>query len=187
MSSPHNQREVKPIIQRRRKFNEEKRLVTREETQKLLTVTNVVPVKKASGKWRMCVDFTNLNKACPKDPYPLPNIDSLVDNASRCSLLSFLDAFSRYNQIRMHPSDERKTTLMTKIANYCYKVNALRFEECWGDLPKAHGHNFATNGRTKCSSLRRRHGGYISEGVRPYSQLGGVVCNDRSTKLETQS
>jgi len=70
----------------------------------------------------MCVNFTHLNKACPKDPYLLPNIDSLVDNASGCGLLSFLDAFSGYNQIRMHPSDESKTTFMIEAANYCYKV-----------------------------------------------------------------
>jgi len=62
-------------------------------------LANVVLVKKASGKWRMCVDFTDLNKAYPKDSYPLPNIDALVDSASECILLSFLDAFSGYNQI----------------------------------------------------------------------------------------
>jgi len=70
----------------------------------------------------MSVDFTNLNKTWPKDPYPLANIDSLVDNTSRCGLLSFLDDFSGYNQIRMHPSDECKTNLMTEAVSYCYKV-----------------------------------------------------------------
>jgi len=70
----------------------------------------------------MCVDFTDLNKACPKDSYPLPSIDSLVDSASRCRLLSFLDAFFGYNQIQMHPNDEEKTAFMTEHANYCYKV-----------------------------------------------------------------
>ena len=70
----------------------------------------------------MCVDFTDLNKACPKDSYPLPNIDALVDSASDCILLSFLDAFSGYNQIRMHPRDECKTTFMTQLSCYCYKV-----------------------------------------------------------------
>jgi len=60
-------------------------------------MANVMLVKKASGKWRICVDFTDLNKACPKDSYPRPNIDALVDNASGCRLLNFLDAFSGYN------------------------------------------------------------------------------------------
>ncbi|XP_068486780.1 uncharacterized protein [Phaseolus vulgaris] len=97
---------VRPVRQRRRKFNEERRLVVREETQKLLSaghireiqypewLANVVLVKKANGKWRMCVDFTDLDKACPKDSYPLPSIDALVDSASGCEILSFLDAFS---------------------------------------------------------------------------------------------
>ena len=82
-------------------------------------LANVVLVKKANGKWKMCVDFTDLNKACPKDSYMLPSIDTLVDNASGCRLLSFLDAFSGYNQIRMHPRDECKTTFMTELSNYC--------------------------------------------------------------------
>ena len=68
------------------------------------------------------LDFTDLNKACPKDSYPLPNIDALVDNAAGCKLLSFLDAFSGYNQIRMHPNDEKKTAFMTELASFCYKV-----------------------------------------------------------------
>ena len=58
---------------------------------------NVVMVRKASGKWRICVDFTDLNKACPKDSYPLPRVDVLVDSTARHQLLSFIDAFSSYN------------------------------------------------------------------------------------------
>ena len=61
----------------------------------------MVMVKKANGKWRMCVDFTNLNKAYPKDSYPLPRIDQLVDSTVGHKLLSFMDAFLGYNQIRM--------------------------------------------------------------------------------------
>nr|KYP55813.1 Transposon Ty3-I Gag-Pol polyprotein [Cajanus cajan] len=70
----------------------------------------------------MCIDFTDLNKACPKDSYHLPNIDCLVDGASGYELLSFMDAYSCYNQIRMHPADEDKTAFITDQANYCYKV-----------------------------------------------------------------
>ena len=58
-------------------------------------------VKKANGKWRMCVDFTDLNKACPKDSYPLPRVDVLVDSMAQHQLLSFMDAFFGYNQIKM--------------------------------------------------------------------------------------
>ena len=82
----------------------------------------MVLVQKPNGKLRMCVDFTDLNKACPKDSYPLPSIDALVDSASGGKLLSFLDAFLGYNQIRMHPRDECKTAFMTKRSCYCYKV-----------------------------------------------------------------
>ena len=125
---------VRPVRQRRRKFNVERRLVVKEDTQKLLSaghireiqypewLANVVLVKKANGKWKICVDFTDLNKACPKDSYALPSIDALVDSASGCEMLSFLDVFSGYNQIKMHPRDEGKTAFMTETCSYCYKV-----------------------------------------------------------------
>jgi len=134
VSSLSDGSQVRPIRKRRRQFNEDKRQAIKDETQKLLAaghireiqypewLANVVLVKKSSGKWRMCVDFTDLNKACPKDSYPLPSIDALVDSASRCKLLSFLDAFSGYNQIKMHPMDEEKTAFMTERSCYCYKV-----------------------------------------------------------------
>nr|KYP41055.1 Transposon Ty3-I Gag-Pol polyprotein [Cajanus cajan]KYP56200.1 Transposon Ty3-I Gag-Pol polyprotein [Cajanus cajan] len=70
----------------------------------------------------MCVDYTDLNKACPKDSYPLPSIDRLVNGASEHALLSFLDAYSRYNQIMMYPSDKVHTSFITDHANFCYRV-----------------------------------------------------------------
>ena len=70
-------------------------------------------VKKANDKWRMCVDFTNLNKVCPKDSYPLSRIDQLVDSTAGHRLLSFMDAFSRYNQIKMDEEDQEKTSFIT--------------------------------------------------------------------------
>ena len=82
----------------------------------------MVLVKKENGKWRMCVDFMDLNKACSKDSYPLPSIDALVDSASGCRLLRFLDSFFGYNQIMMHPRDECKTTFMTESSCYCYRA-----------------------------------------------------------------
>ena len=68
-------------------------------------LVNVVMVKKSNGKWRMCVDFIDMNKACPKDSFPLPRIDQLVDSTARHKLLSFMDAFSGYNQILIDEYD----------------------------------------------------------------------------------
>ena len=79
-------------------------------------------VKKANKKWRMYVDFTDLNKACPKDSYPLPRIDTLVDSMARNQLLSFMDAFSGYNQIKMEEADQEKTSFVTSQGLFCYKV-----------------------------------------------------------------
>ena len=79
-------------------------------------------VKEASETWRMCVDFTDINKACPKDSYPLPRVDVLVDSTARHQLLSFIDAFSSYNQIRMHEDNQEKTSFVTSQGLFCYKV-----------------------------------------------------------------
>jgi len=85
-------------------------------------VANIVLVKKSNGKWRMCTDYTNLNKACPKDTYPLPSINRLVDRAVRHVVLSFLDAYSGYTQIPIYQYDKEKTTFITEDANYYYEV-----------------------------------------------------------------
>ena len=79
-------------------------------------------VKKAKGKWRMCVDFTDLNQACPKDSFPLPRIDQLVDSTVGHKLLTFMDTFSSYNQILMAEEDQEKTTFVTSQGLYCYRV-----------------------------------------------------------------
>lgn len=66
-------------------------------------LANVVVVPKKEEKWRVCVDYTNLNDACPKYSFPLPRIDQIVDSIARHKMLSFLDAFSGYHQISMAP------------------------------------------------------------------------------------
>ena len=85
-------------------------------------LSNTVVVKKKNGKWRMCMDFTSLNQACPKDPFPLPKIDQLVDATAGHDQMSFLDAFQRYHQIALSPEDREKTAFITPLGIYCYMV-----------------------------------------------------------------
>ena len=77
-------------------------------------IANVVPVPKKDGKVRMCVDFRDLNKACPKDDFPLPHINVLVDNMTGSVLMSFVNGFLGYNQIKMAPKDMTKNTFTTE-------------------------------------------------------------------------
>jgi ribonuclease HI len=83
-------------------------------------LANTVMVKKANGKLRMCIDFTDLNKACPKDEFPLPRIDSLVDAAASSELMSLLNCYSGYHRIWMKKEDEPKTSFITPSGTYCY-------------------------------------------------------------------
>src|SRR5918992_398825 len=85
-------------------------------------IANVVPVPKKDGKVRMCVDFRDLNKASPKDDFPLPHIDILVDNTANHALLSFMDGYAGYNQVKMAEEDMEKTTFITPWGLYCYTV-----------------------------------------------------------------
>ena len=124
----------KPVRQKKRVFALERDNAIKEEVQKL-TITkfirevyypdwlaNVVMVKKANGKWRMYVDFIDLNRVCPKDSYLLPRIDQLVDSTVSHKLLSFMDVFSGYKQIRMDEVDQEKTSFVTSQGLFCYKV-----------------------------------------------------------------
>ena len=124
----------KPIRQKKRVFAPERDNAVKDEVQKLIAakfirevyypdwLANVVMVKKANGKWRMCVYFTDLNKVCPKDSYPLPRIDQLMDSIAGHKLLSFMDAFSGYNQIRTDEADQEKTSFVTSQGLFYYEV-----------------------------------------------------------------
>ena len=124
----------KPIKQKRRSFAPERQKAINEEVGKLLQageireveypewLDNVVLVKKANGKSRLCIDFTDINRACPKDSFPLPRIDLIVDATAGHELLSFMDAFSDYNQISMDLDDQEKTLFVTAQGTYCYRV-----------------------------------------------------------------
>jgi hypothetical protein len=122
----------RPRKQRLRKMSDDKVEGARNKVKRLLSagvirevtylewLANTVMVKKANGKWRMGIDFIDLNKACPKDEFPLPRIDSLVDAAASLELMSLLDCYLGYHQIWMKKEDEPKTSFVTPSGTYCY-------------------------------------------------------------------
>jgi hypothetical protein len=124
---------LKPVKQRLRCFNDEKCKAIGEEVMKLLSagfihevfhpewLANSVLVKK-NKKWRMCVDYTSLNKACPKDLFPLPRIDQVVDSTAGCKTLCFLDAYSGYHHIAMCIADQLATSFITLFGAYYYQT-----------------------------------------------------------------
>jgi hypothetical protein len=124
----------KPVKQHLHRFNDEKSKAIGEEILKLLSagfihevyhpkwLANPVLVKKKNKKWRMCFDYTSHNKACPKDPFPLPLIDRVVDSTAGCETLCFLDAYSGYHQIAMCIADQLATSFITLFRVYCYQM-----------------------------------------------------------------
>jgi hypothetical protein len=123
---------LRPKKQRLQKMCDEKAEVAKVEVHRLLEakfiepiayptwLNNVVMVQKKSGKWRMCIDFTSLNKACPKDNFPLPRIDKIVDSAAGYEVMSLLDCFSGYHQIHMKEEDKANTSFITPFSTYCF-------------------------------------------------------------------
>jgi hypothetical protein len=130
----------KPIKQKERRYTPERRETIRLEVNKLLEVgfirpvdyliwlANLVLVEKPDGFWHMCIDYTSLNKACPKDEYPLPRICQIVDSTPSCELLSFLDAYSGYHQISLAVDDEEKTAFITPFGIFCYTKMAFELK-----------------------------------------------------------
>ena len=124
----------KPVKHKGRSVALERQKAINEEVSKLLQaqairevdyldwLANVVLVKKANGKLRLCIDFTDVNRASSKDSFPLPRIDLIVDATAGNELFSFMDAFSGYNQIRMDPNDQEKTSFVTGQGTYYYQV-----------------------------------------------------------------
>lgn len=92
------------------------------ETNYPTWLANVVMVGKANNRWHICVDFPDINIVFPKDPYHLSYIDRLIDGSSSYPILSFMDSYSRYNQMRIDPLDAPKTTFMSNHGNYYYNV-----------------------------------------------------------------
>lgn len=129
--------ECPPVKQKLRRTHPDMAQKIKEEVQKqinagfLVTSTypqwlaNIVPVPKKDGKVRMCVNYRDLNKASPKDDFPLPHIDVLVDSTAKFNVFSFMDGFSGYNQIKMAPEDREKTSFITPWGTFCYRVMPL--------------------------------------------------------------
>jgi hypothetical protein len=89
-------------------------------------IANIVPVRKKNGEIRLCVDFINLNKCSRKDNYPLPNMEHILQKVSGSSVLSFIDGFSRYNQIVVHPDGREKTAFTTPWGTFMYENMPFR-------------------------------------------------------------
>jgi hypothetical protein len=149
------------VQQRLRRFDEEQRWAIGAELRKLLEagfikevfhptwLANPVLVKKKNGKWRMCVDYTSLNKACPKVPFPLPRIDQIVDSTAGCELLCFLDAYSGYHQIKMKDSDQLATSFITPFRMYCYVTMPFGLRNAGATYQRCMQHVFGDHiGRT---------------------------------------
>src|SRR5664279_4702688 len=124
---------AKSVKQGVRRFGGEKRRAIGREIARLTTANFIKEVihtewlanpvlvpKKNTTELRMCIDFTGLNKACPKDPFALPQIDQVIDSTAGSELLCFLDAYSGYHQIRMRELDQLKTSFITPYGTYCY-------------------------------------------------------------------
>ena len=122
----------KPVKQFLHRFNEERRKAICEEVACLLAagfivevfhpewLANPVLVLKKNGTCCMCVDYTDLTKACPGDPFALPRIDQIIDATAGCDRLCFLDAYSGYHQIKMVVKDQEKTAFITPFGAFCY-------------------------------------------------------------------
>ena len=144
----------KLVRQKKRVFIPERDNAIKEEVQKLTAakfireiyypdwLANIVMVNKANGKCRICVDFTDLNKACPNDSYPLLHIDQLVDSTASHKLLRFMDAFSGYNQIRMDEVDQEKTSFITSQGLFCYKVMPFGLKNAGATYQRLVNHMF---------------------------------------------
>jgi hypothetical protein len=123
---------VKSRRKKLRKMSDDKVIVVKSEVQRLLDATvirevmypkwlaNIVPVKKKNGKWKMCINFTNLNKATPKDNYTLPRMDQVIDSAASAAIMSLLDCFSGYHQCWMVKEDEEKTSFIAPFETFCF-------------------------------------------------------------------
>ena len=165
---------AKPVRQKVRRFHSNRHSIIQAEVDNLLHngfiiavkypewLANVVVVPKKGNKWRVCVDYTDLNDACPKNSFPLPRIDQIVDASIWHGMLSFLDAFSGYHQIPMHASPPPPPPHPPRCRKYIFhyapwivllQCDALQIKECRGYLSEAGDENVLTLARWHYGSL----------------------------------
>jgi hypothetical protein len=137
------------IKQKLRWFTHDKKEAIRAKVTRLLAtrfikevyhpnwLANPVLVRKKNNKWRMCIDYTDLNKHCPKDPFGLPRIDEVVDSIAGCELLSFLDCYSGYHQIALNKDDQIKTSFITPFSAYCYTTMSFGLKNAGATYQRA--------------------------------------------------
>jgi hypothetical protein len=131
---------AKLIKQKLRRFMQDKNEAIRAEITWLLAIgfikevyhpewlANLVLVRKKNKEWRMCIDYTDINKHCSKDPFGLPRIDEVIDSTAGCELLCFLDCYSGYHQIAQKEEDQIKTSFMMPFGAYCYTTMSFRLK-----------------------------------------------------------
>jgi hypothetical protein len=140
---------AKPIKQKLRWFSRDKKEAIRVEVTRLLAagfikevyhpewLANPILVRKKNKEWRICIDYTDLNKHCPKDPFGLPRIDKVVDSMAGCELLSFLDCCSGYHQISLREEDQIKTSFITPFSAYCYTTMSFGLKNAGATYQRA--------------------------------------------------
>jgi hypothetical protein len=139
-----------PKRQHLRRFVDDRRDAIKKELAKLLAagfirevfhpewLANPILVrKKNSNEWRMCVNYTDLNKHCPKDPFELSWIDQVIDSTAGCDLLCFLDCYSGYHQIAIKEEDQEKTTFITPFGTYCYMTMSFGLKNAGATYQRA--------------------------------------------------
>jgi hypothetical protein len=145
----HANKTAQPIKQKLQRFAKDRKQDIEAEVCKLLAagfirkckhpvwLTNPVLVPNKTGGLRMCIDYTDLNKHCPKDPFPLPRIDQVVDSTAGSVLLCFLDFYSGYHQLALNPNGEDKTGFITPHGICCYKVMTFGLKNAGATYQKA--------------------------------------------------
>jgi hypothetical protein len=175
-----------PKKQRLQRFAHDKRQAIKWEIAKLLTagfikevihpewVANPVLVNKKNNEWRMCVDYTDLNKHCPKDHLGLPRIDQVVDSMAGCVLLCFLVCYSRYHQIALKEEDQIKTTFITPYGTYAYKTMSFGLKNAGATYQRAIQMCFA-------DQLHRNVEAYVDDVVIKTKNPDGLIADLEET------